>query len=147
MSLTLLKFISKIVHNHVFGYTYTFKHPQHKSEFMDNNLRAEIDHLHAQVCSGLADPNRILILYTLSENSVNVSDLAEMIDLPQSTVSRHLKVLRDRQMVTAHREGQSVFYSLSDKRIIDALDLLRAVLASALENQGELARSVAQNQS
>ncbi len=67
---------------------------------MDTNLRAEIDRLHAQVCSGLADPNRILILYTLSENAYNVSDLANTIELPQSTVSRHLKVLRDRGMVT-----------------------------------------------
>ena len=52
-----------------------------------------------------------------------------------------------RQMVTANREGQSVFYTLSDKRIIKALDLLRAVLASALESQGKLALTVTQNQS
>ncbi len=113
---------------------------------MDNtNLRAEIDRLHAQVCSGLADPNRILILYTLSEKAYNVSDLAKTIELPQSTVSRHLKVLRDRGMVLAQRDGQSVFYSLADDRIIQALDLIRAMLASSLENQGALARSVNQN--
>ena len=94
---------------------------------MDPNLRTEIDRLHAQVCSGLADPNRILILYTLAENHYNVSDLARAVDLPQSTVSRHLKVLRERSMVVAQRNGQSVFYSLSDERIIQALDLLRAV--------------------
>ncbi|HBX67835.1 MAG TPA: transcriptional regulator [Chloroflexi bacterium] len=109
---------------------------------MDNNLRAEIDRLHAQICSGLADPNRILILYTLAENAYNVSDLALKVELPQSTVSRHLKVLRDRDMVTAQRDGQSVFYSLSDDRIIQALNLLRAMLASSLENQAALARSV-----
>ena len=112
---------------------------------MDNNLRTEIDRLHAQVCNGLADPNRILILYTLSDNSFNVSDLANAIELPQSTVSRHLKILRDRGMVTAQRDGQSVFYTLTDDRIIQALDLLRAMLASALQNQAELARSVTQN--
>ena len=112
---------------------------------MDTNLRAEIDRLHAQVCNGLADPNRILILYTLSENAYNVSDLAKAIDLPQSTVSRHLKILRDRGMVIAQRDGQSVYYSLADERIIQALDLLRAILASSLEIQGELARSVNQN--
>ena len=111
---------------------------------MDNNLRTEIDRLHAQVCNGLADPNRILILYTLSDNSFNVSDLAKAIELPQSTVSRHLKILRDRGMVTAQRDGQSVFYTLTDDRIIQALDLLRAMLASALQNQAELARSVTQ---
>jgi DNA-binding transcriptional ArsR family regulator len=49
-------------------------------------------------------------------------------------------------MVIPHREGQSVYYSLSDERIIQALDLLRAVLASTLESQGNLARSVTQNQ-
>ena len=113
---------------------------------MDNtNLRAEIDRLHAQVCSGLADPNRILILYTLSDKAYNVSDLAKTIELPQSTVSRHLKVLRDRGMVLAQRDGQSVFYSLADERIIQALDLIRAMLASSLESQGELARSVNQD--
>ena len=113
---------------------------------MDNtNLRAEIDRLHAQVCSGLADPSRILILYTLSDKAYNVSDLAKTIELPQSTVSRHLKVLRDRGMVLAQRDGQSVFYSLADERIIQALDLIRAMLASSLESQGELARSVNQD--
>jgi len=112
---------------------------------MDTNLRTEIDRLHAQVCSGLADPNRILILYTLADKAYNVSDLAKSIELPQSTVSRHLKILRDRGMVNAQRNGQSVFYSLTDDRIIQALDLLRAILASSLESQGELARSVTQN--
>ena len=112
---------------------------------MDTNLRAEIDRLHAQVCNGLADPNRILILYTISENAYNVSDLAKTVELPQSTVSRHLKILRDRGMVTAQRDGQSVFYALADDRIIQALELLRAMLASSLESQGELARSVTQS--
>ena len=112
---------------------------------MDSNLRAEIDRLHAQVCNGLADPNRILILYTVADNAYNVSDLAKRVELPQSTVSRHLKILRDRGMVTSQRSGQSVFYSLTDDRIIQALDLLRAMLASSLESQGELARSVTQN--
>ena len=112
---------------------------------MDTSLRTEIDRLHAQVCSGLADPNRILILYTLSEKSYNVSDQAQQIELPQSTVSRHLKILRDRDMVIAQRDGQSVFYSLADERIIQALNLLRAMLANSLENQIALIRSAQQN--
>ena len=115
--------------------------PEERSDLMDTQLRSEIDRLHAQVCSGLADPNRILILYTLAEKNLNVSDLAKAIDLPQSTVSRHLKVLRDRDMVTAHREGQSVYYTLSDDRIIQALDLLRAMLANALESRAALVKS------
>jgi DNA-binding transcriptional ArsR family regulator len=108
---------------------------------MNKGLREEINRLHAQVCSSLADSNRILILYRLAEHPMNVSALSEEIGLPQPTVSRHLKVLRDRGMVTPERDGQAVFYSLSDRRIIKALDLLRAILADSLETQIALART------
>ena len=107
---------------------------------MSKLLKDEINNLHAQVCSGLADPNRILILYKLAEGPHNVSDLAATLEIPQPTVSRHLKVLRERSMVSADRDGQSVFYSLADDRVIQALDLLRAMLADSLESQVNLAR-------
>ncbi len=86
-------------------------------------------------------PHRILILYKLSEHPHNVSDLAAELELHQPTTSRHLKVLRDRGIVVAQRDGQSMFYSLADRRIIKALDLLRAVLADTLETQIALART------
>jgi DNA-binding transcriptional ArsR family regulator len=109
---------------------------------MEPELREEIDNLHAQVCRGLADSNRIYILYTLADRPRHVSELSEMLQLPQPTVSRHLKVLRERGLVDAEREGQSVLYSLSDGRVIEALDLLRAVLAKNLRDQGALGRTV-----
>jgi DNA-binding transcriptional ArsR family regulator len=108
---------------------------------MSEELRDEINRLHAQVCSGLADPNRILILYKLAEYPTNVSDLAKTLDIPQPTVSRHLKILKERDLVTAERDGQVVIYSLVDRRIIKALDLLRAILADKLETQVALART------
>jgi ArsR family transcriptional regulator len=108
---------------------------------MDNNLREEVTRLHAQVCSGLADTNRILILYTLSENSYNVSELSEILGLPQPTTSRHLKILRERGLVVAERDAQSVYYTLADRRVIQALDLLRAVLKDKLEAQAQLVHS------
>jgi ArsR family transcriptional regulator len=111
---------------------------------MTKSLKDEINKLHAQVCSGLADPNRILILYKLADAPCNVSDLASSLEIPQPTVSRHLKVLRERSMVRADRDGQSVFYSLADERIIHALDLLRAMLADSLENQIDLARTASE---
>ena len=109
---------------------------------MDPNLREEIDRLHAEICAGLADPKRILILYALHEGRDNVSVLSEKLGLPQSTVSRHLKTLRERGMVSAERNGASVYYSVSDIRIIEALDILRAVLADVLDSQASLANSV-----
>jgi DNA-binding transcriptional ArsR family regulator len=109
---------------------------------VSNNLRDEVIRLHAHVGSGLADPVRILILYSLAENKFNVTDLANTLEIPQPTISRHLKVLRERNMVSATREAQSVYYNITDNRIIEALDLLRGVLADNLESQGQLAQSV-----
>ena len=61
---------------------------------------------------------------------------------PQPTVSRHLKILRERQLVAAEREGASVRYSLADERVIQALDILRAVLLGTLSRQGQLAENM-----
>ena len=91
-------------------------------------LVSEVHQLHSQMCEGLADPTRILILSSLAESPRNVGDLAEALGTLQPTISRHLKVLRERGMVIAERIGPAVRYSLADHRIIEALDLLRAVM-------------------
>jgi ArsR family transcriptional regulator len=105
-------------------------------------LEEEINQLHAEICAGLADPKRILILYALSEKPCNVTELVSSLGLSQPMMSRHLKVLRERGMVATHRTGTSVEYRLADPRVIQALDLLRAVLATKLQNQAALAKSV-----
>jgi DNA-binding transcriptional ArsR family regulator len=109
---------------------------------MDSHLREEILTLHAYVCEGVADPNRIIILYTLDEKPRNVTELATALGMPQPTVSRHLKVLRERGLVVAERQAQAVQYSLADRRVIEALDLMRAVLADRLHSSAKLAASV-----
>jgi len=107
---------------------------------MDNspNLTQEITELHADICSALADPRRILILYALSEHSLNVSELAQYVSISQPAASRHLKILRERGLVRPMRQGASVEYRLTDHRLIDALDTLRAVLRSRLAHRASL---------
>ena len=109
---------------------------------MDQTLIEEVNLLHAQICQGLADPTRILILYFLADSPRYVTELAEMLEVKQPTVSRHLKVLRDRGLVTATREGNTVHYALRDRRIIQALDLLRAVMADILAERAKLADAI-----
>lgn len=105
---------------------------------MNPQLLREIDQLHAQICEALADPKRIAILYALRDDPLTVSQLAESLDAPQATVSRHLKILRERGMVFARRDGMNVFYSIANAKILDALDLLRQVLNDNLARNAEL---------
>ncbi len=110
---------------------------------MDKQLLREINELHAQVCGGLADPKRIAILYAVADNPQTVTQLAETLDTPQPTISRHLKILRDHAMVIANRDGANIYYALGDKRIIRALDLLREMLSDHLSKRSALAEAMA----
>jgi ArsR family transcriptional regulator len=102
------------------------------------NLTQEITELHADLCSALADPRRILLLYALAEKPRNVNDLALEFDISQPATSRHLKLLRERGLVLALRQGASVEYRLADQRLITALDLLRNVLRDRLAHNASL---------
>ena len=109
---------------------------------MDPTLIEEVNLLHAQMCQALADPTRILILYFLAEGPRHVNELVEMLDVKQPTVSHHLKVLRNRGLVTATREGNTVRYALRDQRVVEALDLLRAVMTDVLTERAKLADAI-----
>ncbi|BDG03694.1 ArsR/SmtB family transcription factor [Anaeromyxobacter oryzae] len=62
---------------------------------------------------GLADPTRLRALRVLERGELSVLELREVLALPQSTVSRHLKVLSDLGWLTSRREGTQVFYGLA----------------------------------
>ena len=109
---------------------------------MNTEQEAEILQLHAQICAGLADPKRIMLLYELAAGARNVTELAAALDMPQPLVSRHLKVLRERGMVTAERVGPAVRYHLADERLIRALDLLREALREILAKRAMLMEAI-----
>jgi ArsR family transcriptional regulator len=60
----------------------------------------------------LADVTRSRLLLLLDRNELTVSELCAVLQLPQSTVSRHLKTLLDAGWVSSRREGTSRYYSL-----------------------------------
>ncbi len=99
----------------------------------------EVGQLHAEMCSALADPRRLQILYVLAKQDLTVSQLTQMLGISQSTTSRHLKILRSRGLVRATRKGQSVVYSLTDHRVISALETLRTVLHESLQHRAQVA--------
>ena len=101
-------------------------------------LAQEVTQLHAEICSAMADPRRILLLYAISEEPRNVSDLADYVGISQPAASRHLKILRERGLVNAIRQGASVEYHLTDNRLIEALNTLRDVLRDRLTYRASL---------
>jgi DNA-binding transcriptional ArsR family regulator len=66
-----------------------------------------LDHMTA-----LSDPTRCRMLLLLEKHELTVSELCSVLQLPQSTVSRHLKTLADDGWVTSRRDGTSRFYTM-----------------------------------
>ena len=64
------------------------------------------------------DPSRLKILQLLSSREMTVGQIVRAVGLSQPTISRHLAILREAEIVTDRREGQRVYYSL-DKRAVE----------------------------
>lgn len=93
------------------------------------SIASELNQLHAGVCKGLADPKRLLIINVLRDGEMSVGEICEELELPQANVSQHLAIMRERGLVNARKDGQFVFYSLTTMKIVEAVDLLRQVMA------------------
>ncbi len=108
---------------------------------MDTNERFEIYRLHAEFCKTLSDANRLLIITELSRGELSVNEVAQRLGLKQSNASKHLGFMRENGLVNARREGSSIYYSLSDPRIFEAINLMRSVQSEVLEKRRKLAGS------
>lgn len=102
----------------------------------------ELALLHTELCSALSDVTRIAILYELADGPLHVSAIVEALEQPQGTVSRHLRVLRERGLVKATRDANRVHYAVAQPRILDVLNLMRDILADVLRHQGEVAARI-----
>src|SRR5688572_21858225 len=58
----------------------------------------------------MGDPIRLRILQLLSKQELSVAELVKILDSPQSTISRHLKTLRDEGLVADRPDGPAAFY-------------------------------------
>ncbi|MCI7583469.1 MAG: metalloregulator ArsR/SmtB family transcription factor [Christensenellaceae bacterium] len=79
----------------------------------DNDVLTELSDLF----SVLSDSTRIKILSAVCISEMCVSDLSEILDINQTTVSHQLKILRSTGIVNARRDGKTIYYSLANRII------------------------------
>lgn len=100
-----------------------------------NNQR--LYELHAELCSTMANPKRLAILESLHDGERSVTDIAEATGTAITTVSQHLRLLRDKHVVVTRKEGQTVYYRLRDPRMVEACHLIRSVLVDGMKAHGD----------
>jgi ArsR family transcriptional regulator len=77
----------------------------------------ELITLIAETFHVLGDPTRLKILYLLKKHVCCVRDLAILTGVSESAISHHMRILKDRRIVTQRREGTTIYYSLHDHHL------------------------------
>jgi DNA-binding transcriptional ArsR family regulator len=110
--------------------------------------------MHAEMCQALANQYRLAIMHSLQDGERCVSDLAAELGISVHNVSQHLRILRQRLLVRSRKEGQTVYYSITNPKFVQACTLIREALieehratgqslmaAADLDSSGETERS------
>lgn len=79
----------------------------------------------AQLLRVLGHPVRLRIVAGLACGDCNVLRIWQCLDLPQPTVSQHLRILRQEGVVEAERHGKEMIYRVTDPRVFELLGALR----------------------
>jgi ArsR family transcriptional regulator len=76
----------------------------------------------------IANQKRLEIIQLLGNRELSVSEMTEMLGLPQANLSQHLASLRQAGIVMARRDGVNIHYHLTDQRIAEACGLIKDFL-------------------
>jgi len=93
----------------------------------DGNLPFELDQScirESEILKVLGHPIRLKIVAGLMTESCNVKKIWECLGLPQATVSQHLALLKNKNIISGRREGVEVYYQVTSPeaiRIVDAI--------------------------
>lgn len=98
--------------------------------------------IHADICKTLGNAKRIEILNALGDKELSVSELVNVLGISPANVSQHLAVMRQKGILTSRREGNNIFYKVSNPKVITACGLMREVLIEKFEEGQKLAKKL-----
>lgn len=73
----------------------------------------------------LSDSTRVKILFAIKDSPRSVFEIQELVDMSQSAVSHQLALLRGIDIVKTKREGNKIYYELTDSGVANILDIVK----------------------
>ncbi|MDD5431671.1 MAG: metalloregulator ArsR/SmtB family transcription factor [Candidatus Omnitrophica bacterium] len=90
----------------------------------------------------LAHPLRLQILEFLKNKEENVGNIAKKLNIPQSSLSRHLLALREAGILRSKQQGTVIYYNIEDKGIFQVLRPIAELLRKKLEKTATVLNSL-----
>ena len=95
-------------------------------------MRQKLSNFKAEFFKALAHPLRISILDELRERELTVNEISQKFEVEPANASQQLAVLRNKNIVTARKEGSNVYYSVTDKTLFKLLDVAKEIFNNHL---------------
>lgn len=131
---------------------------------MEPQLKVQLLLRQSEFCKTFSNPTRLQIINVLIDEifdedgcirkvlkELNVTDIISAIkrefsiELSQTTVSQHISILKHNNVLISRRDGNNIYYKISNPRIIDACCLVREIIVGFLKNTATLSENLPEN--
>jgi ArsR family transcriptional regulator len=98
----------------------------------------ELFRIHASFCRVFSNPKRLKIMWLLADCEMSVGDIADELGVSIANASQHLRVMRDQGAVSMRKEGQNVYYKVSNPNFSKGARLIRKGLVQEHKIKGTI---------
>ncbi|MEK6691164.1 MAG: metalloregulator ArsR/SmtB family transcription factor [Nitrospirota bacterium] len=98
--------------------------------------------MHASVCNIFSNPKRLEIIDLLRNGEKSVNELSRLMDIPQTNLSQHLSLMRQKGILETRRDGVNIYYSITNPKVMKAFDIMREVLLEQLSRTEKMLKRI-----
>jgi ArsR family transcriptional regulator len=90
------------------------------------------------MCKVFSHPKRLELINVLRDREMSVGNLSERLGLSSANLSQHLAMMKERHILASRKEGNVVYYRITNPRLLEAFDLLREILFEQIRQDAAL---------
>ncbi len=98
----------------------------------------ELYELQSDVCKIFSNSKRLEIINLLKDKELSAGELIQKTGLSKANLSQHMGILKAKGVILSRREGVTVYYRISNAKIIEACTLMREVLLEQIQEKGRI---------
>ena len=95
---------------------------------------------HAEMCKVLSHPKRLELINILREQEMSAGEIGERLQIAPANLSQHLSMMKERRILVSRKEGNLVYYRITNPRLLEAFDMLREILFEQIRQDAALIR-------
>jgi ArsR family transcriptional regulator len=90
------------------------------------------------MCKVFSHPKRLELINVLRDQEMSAGELCQILKMSPSNLSQHLAMMRDRRILVSRKEGNIVYYRVSNPRLLEAFDILQEILFEQIRHDATL---------